>query len=110
MTKICELCRRQGRAELWSTANPSNDTAHGPVTVANGVLFAGSVAPNGPIYAIDTSNGKIIWAYNTGATVYGGASANYGCIYIGHGYKVGPAAQLHPTWTPGTSLFAFCIV
>ncbi|XP_021887856.1 uncharacterized protein LOC110807131 [Carica papaya] len=50
-------------AILWSTANPSNDTAHGPVTVANGVLFAGSVAPNGPIYAIDTSNGKIIWAY-----------------------------------------------
>ncbi|RVW82675.1 hypothetical protein CK203_037391 [Vitis vinifera] len=30
---------------LWSTANPSNATASGPVTVAHGVLFAGSTHP-----------------------------------------------------------------
>lgn len=93
---------------LWSTANPSNDTAHGPVTVVNDVLFAGSVAPNGPIYAMDTKTGNILWSYNTGATVYGGVSASYGCIYLGNGYTVG-LARFHPTWTPGTSLYAFCI-
>ncbi|EOY02026.1 Uncharacterized protein TCM_011786 [Theobroma cacao] len=74
---------------VWSTANPSNDTAQGPVTVANGVLFAGSVASNGPIYAIDTGTGNILWTYNTGAMVYGGISASYGCIYVGNGYTVG---------------------
>lgn len=42
---------------LWTTANPSNDTAHGPVTVVNGVLFAGSVAPSGPVYAMDAGTG-----------------------------------------------------
>jgi outer membrane protein assembly factor BamB len=68
---------------LWSTANPSNDTAQAPVTVANGVVFAGSVASNGPIYAMDADNGKILWSYNTGATVYGGASVNNGCITLG---------------------------
>ncbi|GMY26053.1 Polyvinylalcohol dehydrogenase [Fagus crenata] len=94
---------------LWSTANPSNDTAQAPVTVANGVVFAGSVASNGPIYAMDADNGKILWSYNTGATVYGGASVNNGCIYLGNGYTVG-LAKFHPTWTPGTSLYAFCIV
>ncbi|KAK1552446.1 hypothetical protein Q3G72_017148 [Acer saccharum] len=95
---------------LWSTANPSNDTAQAPVTVVNGLLFAGSVAPNGPIYAMDTNTGRILWSYNTGSTVYGGISASYGCIYLGNGYTVGLAARFHPTWTPGTSLYAFCIV
>ncbi|POO00002.1 PQQ-dependent membrane bound dehydrogenase, glucose/quinate/shikimate-related [Trema orientale] len=94
---------------VWTTADPSNDAAHGPVTVVNGVVFAGSVAPNGPIYAMDANTGRILWSFNTNATVYGGVSASYGCIYTGHGYTVS-LAKFHPTWTPGTSLFAFCVL
>ncbi|KAI7995672.1 Polyvinylalcohol dehydrogenase [Camellia lanceoleosa] len=94
---------------LWSTANPSNDSAQGPVTLTNGVLFAGSVASNGPLYAMDANTGHILWSYNTGATIYGGASASYGCIYIGNGYSIG-LAKFHPRWTPGNSLFAFCVL
>ncbi|KAL0358052.1 UNVERIFIED_CONTAM: hypothetical protein Scaly_1490900 [Sesamum calycinum] len=93
---------------LWTTANPSNETAHGPVTVVNGVLFAGSVAPSGPVYAMDAQTGAIIWSFDTGATIYGGASASYGCIYIGHGYSIG-LAKFHPTWNSGKYLYAFCI-
>ncbi|KAL7132892.1 hypothetical protein ABFS83_12G105400 [Erythranthe nasuta] len=93
---------------LWTTANPSNDTANGPVTIANGVLFAGSVAPSGPVYAMDARTGAIIWSFETGATVYGGASVSYGCVYIGHGYSVG-LAMFNPTWNSGKYLFAFCI-
>ncbi|XP_011087060.1 uncharacterized protein LOC105168623 [Sesamum indicum] len=93
---------------LWTTANPSNETAHGPVTVVNGVLFAGSVAPSGPVYAMDAQTGAIIWSFNTGATIYGGASASYGCIYIGHGYSIG-LAKFHPTWNSGKYLYAFCM-
>ncbi|KAJ8773751.1 hypothetical protein K2173_006401 [Erythroxylum novogranatense] len=93
---------------LWSTANPSNDSSQGPVSVVNDVLFAGSVASNGPLYAIDTRTGEILWSYDTGATIYGGVSASYGCIYLGNGYTVG-LASFHPTWTPGTSLYAFCV-
>ncbi|KAL8035607.1 hypothetical protein ABFX02_12G108300 [Erythranthe guttata] len=92
----------------WTTANPSNDTAHGPVTIVNGVLFAGSTAPNGPVYAMDGKTGSIIWSFESGATVHGGASSSYGCIYIGHGYSIGQA-RFHPTWTSGKYLFAFCI-
>ncbi|KAK4841234.1 hypothetical protein QYF36_001177 [Acer negundo] len=95
---------------LLSTENPSNDTAQAPVKVVNGLLFAGSVAPNGPIYAMDTNTSRILWSYNTGSTVYGSISASYGCIYLGNGYNVGLAALFHTTWTPGTSLYAFCIV
>ncbi|XVF60457.1 hypothetical protein PTKIN_Ptkin08bG0048300 [Pterospermum kingtungense] len=73
---------------LWSTADPSNAIASGPVTVANGILFGGSTFRQGPIYAMDANTGKILWSYNTGATIYGGLSVSNGCIYIGHGYKV----------------------
>ncbi|GLU11129.1 hypothetical protein SLE2022_278950 [Rubroshorea leprosula] len=93
---------------LWSTADPANGTAAGPVTVANGVLFGGSTNPQGPIYAIDIRTGEILWANNTGATVYGGMSVSNGCIYLGNGYRVG-FGSLNPSFTAGTSLFAFCL-
>ncbi|GMI86931.1 hypothetical protein HRI_002362400 [Hibiscus trionum] len=93
---------------LWSTADPVNGTANGPVTVANGVLFAGSTFRQGPIYAMNANTGKILWSYNTGATIYGGASVSNGCIYFGHGYKVSVGLN-DPGFTAGKSLFAFCV-
>lgn len=93
---------------LWSTANPKNALNNGPVTTANGVLFAGSTDASGPIYAMDAKTGTILWSYDTGATVYGGLSVSDGCIYVGSGYAVNIGAFV-PPWTAGTSLFAFCV-
>lgn len=56
---------------------------------------------------MDASTGEILWAYNTGATVYGGAAVSYGCVYVGSGYYSIGLAKFHPTWTAG--LFAFCV-
>ncbi|XP_020211084.1 uncharacterized protein LOC109795926 [Cajanus cajan] len=94
---------------LWSTANPSNATASGPVTVANGIVFAGSTNQKGPIYAINAKTGQILWSYETGSTVYGGMSVSDGCIYFGNGYKLAIGLFLG-NFTFGTSLFAFCVV
>ncbi|KAL3731711.1 hypothetical protein ACJRO7_028572 [Eucalyptus globulus] len=80
----------RSREILWSTANPSNETAPTLVSVASGVVRA-------------------MWSYNSGATVYGGISISYGCIYHGNGYKLGAVAQLHPTWIGGTDLYALCV-
>ena len=91
---------------LWSTANPSNSSANGPVSVANEVVFAGSTDRLGHIYAINAKNGKIVWSYETGATVYGGMSISDGCVYVGNGYNVSLG---YPRRTGGTSLFAFCV-
>ncbi|XP_052485616.1 uncharacterized protein LOC105778798 [Gossypium raimondii] len=93
---------------LWSIADPSNSRVSGPVTIANGVLFASSTDKQGPVYAIDAKNGRILWSYETGATVYGGMSVSNGCIYVGNGYKVNIGAFIS-TYTAGTSLFAFCL-
>ncbi|CAI9752692.1 unnamed protein product [Fraxinus pennsylvanica] len=86
---------------LWSTALPHNATTN-PVTIANGVLFAGSTYKTGPVYAINAKNGKILWSYETGTSVYGGMSVSKGCVYVGNGYQP-------PLYTSGTSLFAFCV-
>ncbi|KAL5722665.1 hypothetical protein ACHQM5_006156 [Ranunculus cassubicifolius] len=94
---------------IWSIANPRNTTASGPVTVANNVLFAGSDDPKGAIYAMDVKTGDILWSYDTGATVHGGMSVSDGCIYVGNGYTVNLGA-FNPSYTPGTSLYAFCIL
>ncbi|GMN42351.1 hypothetical protein TIFTF001_011561 [Ficus carica] len=97
---------RSGRI-LWSTADPSNAIASGPVSVANGVLFAGSTNKQDPIYTISAKTGRILWSYATGATVYGGVSVSDGCFYVGNGYSFSLGAFL--SYTSGTSLFAFCI-
>ncbi|ONI19302.1 hypothetical protein PRUPE_3G270300 [Prunus persica] len=88
------------------TLNPSNNITTA-VSVANGVLFAGSTNPKGSIYAMNTRTGKILWSNETGATVYGGMSISNGCIYVGNGYNVG-IGSLTSMFTGGTSLFAFC--
>jgi len=93
---------------LWSTENPSNANAYGPVTVANGIVFAGSVDSKGAIYAMNAESGNIVWSYETGSTVYGGMSVSDGCIYVGNGYKVGIGLNLG-NFTAGTSLLAFCV-
>ncbi|KAK3421932.1 hypothetical protein EUGRSUZ_G02524 [Eucalyptus grandis] len=97
----------RSREILWSTANPSNETAPTLVSVASGVVFAGSVALEGP--CMQWTPRRAMWSYNSGATVYGGISISYGCIYHGNGYKLGAVAQLHPTWIGGTDLYALCV-
>ena len=93
---------------LWSTANPNDATAPGPVTVANGAVFAGSTYQQGPIYAMDAKTGKILWSLDTGATIYGGVSVSNGCIYLGNGYKV-TLGYVYRNYTAGTSLYAYCM-
>ncbi|KAK9665951.1 hypothetical protein RND81_14G148500 [Saponaria officinalis] len=85
---------------LWSTANPGNATAFSPVSVANGVVFAGSFDNEGTVFGIEAETGSVIWSYKTGFPVYnGGVSVGNGCIYVGNGYFM----------TGGMTLFAFCV-
>lgn len=41
--------------------------AKGAVTVRNGVVFACSTAPDGPLYALDARDGAVLWTYKAGA-------------------------------------------
>ena len=71
---------------LWQTADPTADTIdRGSVSVANGVMYAGS--NSGQMYALDATNGNILWNFASGGTVIDGPSIVDGTLYWGSGYR-----------------------
>ena len=87
---------------IWQTADPTpGATDAGSVSVANGLLYAGS--SSGFMYALDAATGKILWSFASGGSVVDGPSIVDGVLYWGSGYKEA---------TPGTGnnkLYAFSL-
>ncbi|GAC1350908.1 MAG: hypothetical protein NVSMB27_37960 [Ktedonobacteraceae bacterium] len=74
---------------LWQTADPLGAIDTAAVTVANGVLYAGSMDSAGHMYALDTTSGHILWNFASGGSVNAGAAIVDGVVYWGSGYKRG---------------------
>jgi polyvinyl alcohol dehydrogenase (cytochrome) len=87
---------------LWQTADPTpGATDSGSVSVANGVMYAGSAS--GYMYALEAATGKILWSFASGGSVIDGPSIVDGVLYWGSGYA---------NATPGTGnnkLYAFSL-
>ena len=78
-------------------------SAQGPVSAANGVVYACSLNPVGSnMYAMDAATGQVKWSYASGASCLGGAAIANGTVYWGTGYRV-----FAPLTTGGNKLFAF---
>jgi polyvinyl alcohol dehydrogenase (cytochrome) len=104
---------------LWQTPTPGACSpfipnvaqgcmAFAPVSVANGVMFGGSMDENpaGPtMFALDAKTGKIVWSFVTGSSVAAGPAIVGNSVYWGSGYgRFGPTVG-----TPNNKLFAFSI-
>jgi polyvinyl alcohol dehydrogenase (cytochrome) len=63
--------------------------AMGPMTVANGVVFAGSMDQRGHFYAFDAATGQIRWSFASGGSSMSAPSVANGVLYWGSGYPVG---------------------
>jgi polyvinyl alcohol dehydrogenase (cytochrome) len=73
---------------LWQTAVPDGSDARGPLTVANGVVYASLMARSGDqFYALDAADGTILWLYAAGGSVNAGAAVVNGSLYWGSGYS-----------------------
>jgi len=70
----------------------------GPITVANGVVYAGVADLEGNMVAMDAASGEILWKYSAGASVNTAPTIVDGHVYWGSGYKIGK---------DGTKVFAF---
>jgi len=71
---------------LWQTADPTAGAIDtGSVSVANGVMYAGSYS--GQMYALDARTGKILWNFASGGTVIDGPSIVDRTLYWGSGYR-----------------------
>jgi polyvinyl alcohol dehydrogenase (cytochrome) len=81
---------------LWQTADPNGAIDIGPVAVANGVVYAGSMG--GPssttvptMFALDAATGKTLWSFAPGSSVNAGATIVNSRVYWGSGYgRFGP--------------------
>ena len=72
---------------LWQTADPAGGIDTGPVTGANGVVFACSMDPQGNMYALDGSSGNILWSYASGGSCNSGGAISNGMVFWGSGYS-----------------------
>ena len=78
---------------LWQTPDANFAWDQAAVTVANGVLYAGSLDPEGHMYALDAMTGDILWAFASGGSVNAGPAVVDGTVYWGSGYKALPKVE-----------------
>ena len=75
---------------LWQTPDPNGALDIGPMTVANGVVYAPSTGaatastPN--MFALNAKTGKVLWSFPAGGSVNAGAVVVDGTVYWGSGY------------------------
>jgi polyvinyl alcohol dehydrogenase (cytochrome) len=73
---------------LWQTADPvSGSMDASSASVANGVLYVGSLDPKGHMYALNASTGAVLWSYASGGSVLDAPSIVSGVLYWGSGYR-----------------------
>jgi len=95
-------------AILWRTADPNGAIALGPLTIADGVLYASSMAGSATaptMLALDAATGVRLWSFAAGSSVNAGASIVNGVVYWGSGY-----AHLGiPGYTGNNKFYAFSV-
>jgi len=76
---------------LWQTPDPNGAQDIGPMTVANGVVYAPSTAAatarTANMFALDAATGKVLWSFPSGGSVNAGAVVVNGTVYWGSGYR-----------------------
>jgi polyvinyl alcohol dehydrogenase (cytochrome) len=77
---------------LWQTTPPFGGVpfgggTSGPVTTANGVVYACALDPQGHMYALNGSTGEILWSFASGGSCLSGAAISEGRLFWGSGYR-----------------------
>jgi len=70
---------------MWQVADPAGAIDTGAVSVANGVVFAGSYS--GAMYALDAATGAMLWTFNSGGSVISSPAIVNGTVFWGSGYR-----------------------
>jgi polyvinyl alcohol dehydrogenase (cytochrome) len=73
---------------LWQTCDPAAATDTSALSVADGVVYAGSLARTGTnMYALNAATGRILWSFASGGSVAAGPAIVGGSVYWGSGYS-----------------------
>jgi polyvinyl alcohol dehydrogenase (cytochrome) len=89
---------------LWQACDPADANDTGAVSVANGVVYAGSLAKTGTnMHALNAATGGILWSFAGVGSVASGPAIVGGSVYWGSGYtKSG-------TGSPSRRVYAFSV-
>ena len=93
-------------AIVWQTGDPNGAIALGPLAVADGVVYASSMAGGATaptMLALKANTGQILWSFAAGSSVNAGATIADGVVYWGSGY----AFLGIPGFTGNNKFFAF---
>lgn len=91
-------------AVLWQTPDPGGATDQGPLAVANGVVYAPSMAGTGDnMFALNAATGGILWKFPSGGSVIAGATIARNKVFWGSGYS-----QI-PGFTGNNKFYAFSL-
>jgi polyvinyl alcohol dehydrogenase (cytochrome) len=89
---------------LWQTPDPTSGAQDSSsMTVANGVVFAGSKDSLGEMYAINAATGQILWTFTSGGSVIGAPAIVSGVLYWGSGYRSGTSNNKLYAFTPSSA-------
>jgi polyvinyl alcohol dehydrogenase (cytochrome) len=81
-------------AIVWQVADPNGAIDLGPMTVSNGIVYAGSMArgtSQPTMFALRASSGQTLWSYVAGGSVIAGATIVNSTVFWGSGYSnLGP--------------------
>ena len=73
---------------LWQTCDPAGATDTAALTVADGLLYAGSLARTGAnMYVLNAATGRVLWSFASGGSVAAGPAIVAGSVYWGSGYS-----------------------
>jgi polyvinyl alcohol dehydrogenase (cytochrome) len=92
---------------VWQTPDLHAAVDMAPMTVSNGVVYAGSMGASpgwSNMLAIDATNGQVLWKYPSGGSVIAGAVVSGGVVYWGSGYS-----HLGPQFKGNNKFYAFSI-
>jgi polyvinyl alcohol dehydrogenase (cytochrome) len=93
---------------LWQVGDPSGAIALGPLAVANGVVYASSMAGSATsptMLALKADTGQTLWSFAAGSSVNAGATIVDNVVYWGSGY-----AHLGiPGYTGNNKFYAFTV-
>jgi polyvinyl alcohol dehydrogenase (cytochrome) len=73
---------------IWQTADPVQGSVDmSSASVANGVLYVGSLDNLGHMYALNAATGAVLWSYASGGSVLDAPSIVGGMLFWGSGYR-----------------------
>jgi polyvinyl alcohol dehydrogenase (cytochrome) len=93
---------------IWQVADPNGAVDLGPMTVANGVVYAASMGgdpSDKTMFGLDAATGATLWSFSAGSSVIAGATIANDTVYWGSGYtNLGI-----PGYTGNNKLYAFTL-